>query len=78
MGQGVWLLSAYTLGMTAPFVLAAAFVRPLLGWLSRFCSHLGAIEKTIGLMLILFGVLIATDQINLIANWKPLYLPTIG
>lgn len=78
VGEGVRLLIAYSLGMTLPFVIAAAFIRPFLAWMSGFRRHLGRIEKAMGLLLILFGVLIATETINWIANWMVMYWPTIG
>lgn len=78
VGEGVRLLVAYSLGMTLPFVLAAAFIRPFLNWMSGFRRHLGRIEKAMGLLLILFGVLIATETINWIANWMVMYWPSVG
>ena len=74
-GQGVWLLLAYGIGMTAPFVLAALFVGPFMSWMSRFRKHLGVIEKVMGLLLILFGVLIATNMVNVIAQWMLEVMP---
>ena len=78
VGEGVRLLAAYSAGMTLPFVLAAAFIRPFLNWMSRFRKHLGRIEKAMGVLLILFGVLIATETINWIANWMVMFWPTVG
>ena len=78
VGEGVRLLAAYSLGMTLPFVIAAAFIRPFLKWLSGFRRHLGRIEKAMGVLLILFGVLIATETINWIANWMVMFWPSLG
>lgn len=78
VGEGVRLLFAYAIGMTAPFVIAAAFIRPFLNWMSRFRRHLGMIEKAMGLLLIVFGVLIATETINWIANLLVMYWPSMG
>ena len=69
MGQGALLLFVYGLGMTLPFIVAAIFIRPFLAWMSGFRRHLGTVEKAMGVMLIVFGVLIATNTINYIANW---------
>ncbi len=68
-GQGAWLLFAYGIGMTAPFVLAAAFVGPFQRFMARFRRHLGTVEKVTGGMLVVFGLLIATNSVNLIAQW---------
>lgn len=67
--RGGALLLVYGLAMTLPFVLAGAFAAPFLGWVARHRSALGHVEKTMGLMLILFGILIATNKVNMIADW---------
>lgn len=80
-GQGAMLLFTYGLGMTLPFIVAALFIGPFMAWMSRFRRHLGVIEKLMGGLLILFGVLIATNSINVIAQWMLEHVPwfsTIG
>jgi cytochrome c-type biogenesis protein len=76
--HGVLLLFVYGLGMTLPFVIAALFVGPFLRWMQGFRRHLGKIEKVMGAMLVLFGILIATETVNIIANWMVLYWPRLG
>jgi cytochrome c-type biogenesis protein len=75
---GAGLLFVYGLGMTAPFVLAALFIRPFMRWMSKFRRHLGVIEKIMGGMLIVFGLLIATNSMNYIAQWMLAIAPDIG
>lgn len=67
--QGAGLLFVYGLGMTLPFIAAALFIGPFMRWMARFRRHLPLIEKLMGALLILFGVLIATNSINYIAQW---------
>jgi cytochrome c-type biogenesis protein len=67
--DGATLLFAYGFGMTFPFILAAFFVAPFMRWMSRFRPYLAKIEKVMGLMLIVFGLLIATNSMNVIAQW---------
>lgn len=74
-GQGATLLFVYGLGMTLPFVVAALFVGPFMAWMSRFRKHLGLIEKLMGGLLILFGLLIATNSMNIIAQWMLEHIP---
>ena len=79
--QGALLLLTYGLGMTLPFIVAALFIGPFMVWMARFRRHLGLIEKLMGALLILFGVLIATNSINIIAQWMLENIPwfsTIG
>ena len=70
MGE-VWrggaLLLVYGLAMTLPFVVAAMFAGPFLAWVGRHRALMGRVEKVMGVMLILFAVLIATDSVNRIA-----------
>ncbi|MGR3500961.1 cytochrome c biogenesis CcdA family protein [Pseudaestuariivita sp.] len=80
-GQGALLLFTYGLGMTLPFIAAALFIGPFMAWMARFRRHLGTIEKLMGALLIVFGVLIATNSINIIAQWMLEHIPwfqTIG
>ncbi|MDX5381410.1 MAG: cytochrome c biogenesis protein CcdA [Rhodobacterales bacterium] len=73
--QGGSLLLVYGLAMTAPFVVAALFAKPFLGWMQRNRRYLGHVEKVMGVMLIVFAILIATNAVNLIADamirWFP-------
>ncbi|MEL7524774.1 MAG: cytochrome c biogenesis protein CcdA [Pseudomonadota bacterium] len=68
-GQGAMLLFVYGLGMTLPFVFAALFIGPFMSWMAGFRKYLGVVEKLMGALLIVFGVLIATNSINVIAQW---------
>ncbi len=67
--QGGALLMVYGFGMTAPFVVAALFAKPFLGWMARNRQYMGHVEKVMGAMLIVFAILIATNGVNLIAQW---------
>ena len=68
-GQGMWLLFAYGIGMTLPFVLAAGFVGPFMTMMRRFRRHLGTVEKVMGGALVVFGVLIATNALLYVGQW---------
>lgn len=76
--RGAALLFVYGLGMTLPFVIAAAFVGPFMRWMQKFRRHMPKIEKAMGALLVLFGVLIGTNTINYIANWLVAFWPQIG
>ncbi len=67
--RGGLLLLVYGLAMTLPFVIAAFFARPFLAWIGRNRRYLGHVEKAMGGMLVLFAVLIATNSVNVIAQW---------
>ncbi len=67
--RGLGLLLVFGVAMTAPFVVAALFIGPFLKFAARFRPYLPMVEKMMGLLLILFAVLIATDSVNHIAQW---------
>ena len=67
--RGLILLIVFGLAMTAPFVVASLFIGPFLRFVARFRRHLPKVEKAMGLLMILFAVLIATDSVNYIAQW---------
>lgn len=68
-GRGAVLLLAYGIGMTLPFVAAALFVGPFMRFMAQFRRHLGAVERVMGGLLVVFGILIATNSVNYIAQW---------
>ncbi|WP_299961228.1 cytochrome c biogenesis protein CcdA [uncultured Roseobacter sp.] len=67
--RGLILLLVFGVAMTAPFVVAALFIGPFLRFAARFRRHLPTVEKAMGLLLLLFAALIATDSVNHIAQW---------
>lgn len=76
--RGGLLLLVYGLAMTTPFIVAALFARPFLGWLQRNRRYLGYVERAMGLMLIVFALLIATNSVNYIAQWMIEVMPAFG
>ncbi|RQP11068.1 MAG: cytochrome c biogenesis protein CcdA [Microbacteriaceae bacterium] len=62
--RGGLLLVVYGLAMTLPFVLAAFFAAPFLSWVARHRAVMGHVEKAMGVMLIVFGILIATNSVT--------------
>jgi cytochrome c-type biogenesis protein len=67
--RGGLLLLVYGLAMTLPFVVAALFAGPFLAWVARNRAALGWVEKAMGVMLIVFALLIATNTVNWIAQF---------
>jgi len=67
--RGLALLLVFGLAMTLPFVVAAFFIGPFLKFAARFRRHLPKVEKAMGVLLLIFAVLIATDSVNYIAQW---------
>ncbi len=69
IGQGVWLLFVYSMGLGIPFVLAALAFGPFMGFFKRFRRHLGTVERVMGGMLIVTGVMFITGSMTTLAVW---------
>lgn len=67
--RGLIMMVVFGVGMTAPFVVAAFFIKPFLKFAAKFRRHLPKVEKVMGLFLILFALLIVTNSVNVIAVW---------
>ena len=69
LGAGVSMLFVYSLGLGIPFILAAVAIRPFLGFMSRFKKHFGTLEKIMGLLLVLTGLLFLFGAQNWLGQW---------
>lgn len=69
LSMGVKLLLAYSLGLGIPFVLAAIAIGPFLTFMQKFRGHLDKVEKAMGVVLIVAGILFLTGSINWFGSW---------
>jgi len=60
VGEGAFMLGVYSMGLGVPFMLAALFADRFMNFLSRFKKHLGSVEKLMGGLLVLTGILFLT------------------
>ena len=67
--RGLVLLLVFGLAMTTPFMIASLFIGPFLKFVAKFRRHLPKVEKAMGILMIVFAALIATDSVNYIAQW---------
>ena len=68
-GKGAALLAAYSLGLGAPFFVAALAIEPFIRWIKRFKRHFGVLERVVGVLLILTGVGFLTGSIQDVSFW---------
>ena len=78
VGYGASLLAVYSAGLGIPFLLAALGMKPFLAFMGRFRSHLKTVERVIGGLLVLTGVLFMTGSMNEIAFWILETFPVLG
>lgn len=64
LSAGVRLLFIYSLGLGIPFVLAAVAIGPFMRLVQRFRRHMAAVERGMGVMLLLAGLLILAGPVH--------------
>ncbi len=76
--SGVRLLFVYSLGLGIPFILAAIAIRPFLGFMKRFKRHFETLEKVMGLLLVVTGLLFVFGAQNWFSQWMIENFPALG
>ena len=69
VGQGVLLLTVYTLGLGIPFLLVGLAFGPLSAWLRKMNRYLGVISLISGILLVLMGILIFTGSLGFLSQY---------
>src|SRR5690606_38639435 len=67
--EGAMLLGLYSLGLGVPFFLAGIAIGPFLTFFNGFKKHLGRVEKVMGGLLIVTGLLFITGNFTRISYW---------
>lgn len=66
--EGVKLLSLYSAGIGVPFLITAAAMQWFLAAFNRFKKTMSVINKVAGALLVIAGILIITNSLNLIGQ----------
>ena len=69
ISKGILLLSFYSLGLAIPFVASGYFINKFLTSKKGFNKHYNKITKTGGVILLITGILISTNQIQIISYY---------
>lgn len=67
--QGASLLAVYSAGLGIPFMLAALFSSRFMAFATKFRGNMGIVEKVIGGLLVVSGLLFLTGGMQKIAFW---------
>jgi cytochrome c-type biogenesis protein len=78
VGEGALLLAVYSLGLGIPFLVAALFSGDFMRFLARFRVHLGRVEKGMGAILVVAGVLFLTGGMQSFSYWLLETFPALG
>lgn len=76
--EGAGLLAIYSAGLGVPFLLAGIAVGPFLSFFDSFRKHLGTVEKVMGAILVVTGLLFITGQFTRISYWFLETFPVLG
>ena len=68
ISEGMKLLALYSAGIGVPFILTALAIHSFLKFFNRFKKVMVHINKVSGAMLIIVGILIMTDSLNMISG----------
>jgi cytochrome c-type biogenesis protein len=68
-GEAYNLLLAYSLGLGTPFLITAAFFSRATGLLKKMVKYLKYFNLVMGTFVIILGILIFTNQLNILGNF---------
>ena len=69
VARGTLLLGIYAAGLGIPFLLAAMFLTRSMALMNRMKRHMKAIEKAMGVLLLLVGVALITGAFSTFSWW---------
>lgn len=75
LNRGLVLLSAYSLGLAVPFILAALMVERFIELFQRYRGAMVWTSRIAGVLLIGVGILMLTDTMRLLSQWLNPYTP---
>lgn len=69
LSRGTALLAVYALGLGIPFLLAAIFIDRAIGLMNRIKPWLKTIERVMGALLVVVGVMLLTGAFSAFSFW---------
>jgi len=69
VSRGAVLLAVYSLGLGLPFLLAGFFAGSFMHFMRSFRGYAGTVEKVMGGLLVLTGILFLTGQMTSFSFW---------
>lgn len=78
MAKGTFLLGVYAAGLGIPFLLAAMFMSRAMGVMNRIKKHMGIIEKSMGVLLLLVGLAMVTGAFTSFSYWLLEQFPALA
>jgi cytochrome c-type biogenesis protein len=76
--EGVFLLSFYSLGLAVPFVLSSLLLENFLFFSKKTNKYINKLKKISGVILLITGILIVTDNLQVLGFYLIEYFPVLG
>ena len=77
IGRGILLLSSYSLGLAIPFIVSGVLIDKFLLFSKSFRKYMSVITKVGGTILLLTGIAILTDQLQILGFFILEYIPLL-
>ena len=78
IGKGILLLSSYSLGLAIPFIISGILIDKFLFFSKSFKKYISTITKIGGTILLLTGIAILTNQLQILGFFILRYFPSLG
>ena len=78
ISKGILLLSFYSLGLAIPFIISGVLIDKFLLFSKTFRKYLSNITKVGGAILLLTGIAILTNQLQILGFFILEYFPSLG
>jgi cytochrome c-type biogenesis protein len=72
---GMLHLSAYSLGLAIPFLLAAAALQHFLDFFTRFRTKMMLVQRVSGALMVIIGILLVTNYFTILATYLQALTP---
>ncbi|WP_424926839.1 cytochrome c biogenesis CcdA family protein [Amaricoccus tamworthensis] len=76
--RGMLLMGFYAIGLGVPFLLTALFLGQAVGLMNGLKKHMGRIEKVMGVLLVIVGVMMLTGAFSSLSFWLLETFPALG
>ena len=78
VGEGIGLLTVYSMGLGVPFLLSGLLFHQFLSAFKRFRKHIRLVEIFTGVMLIAVGIMLMTNMLGKITMYLYQWFPVQG
>ena len=78
VGKGIILLTAYSLGLGIPFFLTGMSISVFYNLFNKFKKHLHTVEIVGGVLLVVVGLLIATNSLTILSGYFSRWFPFLN